>query len=297
MSAIVINGNFVAGKLRAELKLRADILSETWMRPGLAVILVGNDPASSVYVRNKARTCGELGIRSEVFNFPDDISQEMLLRQIDALNTNPEIHGILVQLPLPDHIQMHEVIAAIAIEKDVDGFHPYNMGLLTVGHALFRPCTPFGVMRMLAEYNILIQGQHAVVVGRSNIVGKPMALMLLEKGATVTICTSKTQDLTHYTRNADIVVMATGKTNLLTGEMVKVGATVIDVGINRMADGCLCGDVEFSTVMKKAGHITPVPGGVGPMTIMMLMNNTIEAAERAKTGMQSIARRGSVQYS
>jgi methylenetetrahydrofolate dehydrogenase (NADP+) / methenyltetrahydrofolate cyclohydrolase len=295
MSANIINGNLVAGKLRAELKLRADMLSETWMQPGLAVILVGNDPASSVYVRNKARACGELGIRSEVFNFPDEISQEMLLRQIHALNTNPEIHGILVQLPLPDQIRIHDVIAAIAIEKDVDGFHPCNVGLLATGHALFRPCTPFGVMKMLAEYSIPIQGQHAVVVGRSNIVGKPMALMLLEKGATVTICTSKTQDLAHHTSNADIVVMATGKANLLTGEMVKMGAAVFDVGINRTADGRLCGDVEFSSVMKKASHITPVPGGVGPMTIMMLMNNTIEAAERAKTGMQSIARRGSVQ--
>jgi len=295
MSANIINGNLVAGKLRAELKLRADMLSETWMQPGLAVILVGNDPASSVYVRNKARACGELGIRSEVFNFPDEISQEMLLRQIHALNTNPEIHGILVQLPLPDQIRIHEVIAAIAIEKDVDGFHPCNVGVLATGHALFRPCTPFGVMKMLTEYSIPIQGQHAVVVGRSNIVGKPMALMLLEKGATVTICTSKTQNLAHHTSNADIVVMATGKPNLLTGEMVKMGAAVFDVGINRMADGRLCGDVEFSSVMKKAGHITPVPGGVGPMTIMMLMNNTIEAAERAKTGMQSIARRGSVQ--
>jgi methylenetetrahydrofolate dehydrogenase (NADP+) / methenyltetrahydrofolate cyclohydrolase len=295
MSANIINGNLVAGKLRAELKLRADMLSETWMQPGLAVILVGNDPASSVYVRNKARTCGELGVRSEVFNFPDEISQEMLLRQIHALNINPEIHGILVQLPLPDHIRMHEVIASIAIEKDVDGFHPCNVGVLATGHALFRPCTPFGVMKMLAEYNIPIQGQHAVVVGRSNIVGKPMALMLLEKGATVTICTSKTHDLAHHTSHADIVVMATGKANLLTGEMVKMGAAVFDVGINRTADGRLCGDVEFSSVMKKASHITPVPGGVGPMTIMMLMNNTIEAAERAKTGMQSIARRGSVQ--
>lgn len=295
MSANIINGNLVAGKLRAELKLRADMLSETWMQPGLAVILVGNDPASSVYVRNKARACGELGIRSEVFNFPDEISQEMLLRQIHALNTNPEIHGILVQLPLPDQIRIHDVIAAIAIEKDVDGFHPCNVGLLATGHALFRPCTPFGVMKMLVEYSIPIQGQHAVVVGRSNIVGKPMALMLLEKGATVTICTSKTQDLAHHTSNADIVVMATGKANLLTGEMVKMGAAVFDVGINRMADGRLCGDVEFSSVMNKASHITPVPGGVGPMTIMMLMNNTIEAAERAKTGMQSIARRGSVQ--
>ncbi|MGG7055326.1 bifunctional methylenetetrahydrofolate dehydrogenase/methenyltetrahydrofolate cyclohydrolase FolD [Nitrosomonas sp. ANs5] len=295
MSANIIDGNLVARKLRAELKLRADLLAETWLQPGLAVILVGNDPASSVYVRNKAKTCGELGIRSEVFNFPSDISQDMLLRQILDLNANPEIHGILVQLPLPGHIQLDEVIAAIAIEKDVDGFHPCNVGALVTGHALFRPCTPFGVMKMMAEYAIPVQGQHAVVVGRSNIVGKPMALMLLEKGATVTICTSKTRDLAHHTRHADIVIMATGKANLLTAEMVGEGATVIDVGINRMADGKLCGDVAFTAVKEKAGYITPVPGGVGPMTIMMLMNNTIEAAERAKTGMQSIARRGPVQ--
>ncbi len=295
MSANIISGNLVASRLREELRLRADALSETWMQPGLAVILVGDDPASSVYVRNKAKTCGELGIRSEVFNFPGETSQETVLRQIQALNVNPEIHGILVQLPLPDHIQIHEVIAAIAIEKDVDGFHPCNVGVLATGHALFRPCTPFGVMKILAEYDIPIQGQHAVVVGRSNIVGKPMALMLLEKGATVTICTSKTLDLACHTRGADIVVMATGKANLLTGEMVKAGATVIDVGINRMADGRLCGDVDFSSVKEKAGHITPVPGGVGPMTIMMLMNNTIEAAERAKTGVQFVARHGPMQ--
>lgn len=282
MSATIISGSLIASKFREELKQRVKILSETWMQPGLAVILAGDNPASCVYVRNKAKTCEELGIRSEVFNLPGDISQKALLQQIQDLNTNPEIHGILVQLPLPDHIRIDEVIAAIAIEKDVDGFHPCNVGALVTGHALFHPCTPFGVMKMLAEHDIPLQGQHAVIVGRSNIVGKPMALMLLEKGATVTICTSRTRDLASHTRNADIIVMAAGKANLLTSDMIRAGATVIDVGINRLPDGRLCGDVEFSGVKEKAGYITPVPGGVGPMTIVMLMNNTIEAAERAK---------------
>lgn len=295
MSATIISGSAIAGKFREELKQRAKALTETWMQPGLAVILVGDDPASCVYVRNKAKTCDELGIRSEVFNFPGDISQKDLLQQILDLNTSPKIHGILVQLPLPDHIHIDEIIAAIAIEKDVDGFHPCNVGALATGHALFRPCTPFGVMKMLAEFNIPFQGQHAVVVGRSNIVGKPMALMLLEKGATVTICTSRTRDLASHTRSADIVIMATGKANLLTGDMVKPGATVIDVGINRLSDGRLCGDVKFSEVKEKAGYITPVPGGVGPMTIVMLMNNTIEAAERAQAGAQAVARQSSTQ--
>ena len=283
MSATIISGSLIASKFREELKQRIKILSETWMQPGLAVILAGDNPASCVYVRNKAKTCEELGIRSEIFNFPGNISQKALLQQIQDLNTNPEIHGILVQLPLRDHIRIDEVIAAIAIEKDVDGFHPCNVGALATGHALFRPCTPFGIMKMLAEYDIPLQGQHAVIVGRSNIVGKPMALMLLEKGTTVTVCTSRTRDLASHTRSADIVVMAAGKANLLTSDMIRTGATVIDVGINRLADGRLCGDVEFSGVKEKAGYITPVPGGVGPMTIVMLMNNTIEAAERAKT--------------
>ncbi|MBK6618368.1 MAG: bifunctional methylenetetrahydrofolate dehydrogenase/methenyltetrahydrofolate cyclohydrolase FolD [Nitrosomonas sp.] len=295
MSAIIIDGRRVADKLRELLKLRADDLSRTWMQPGLAVILVGDDPASSVYVRNKAKACDTLGIRSEVFNYPGDISQEALLRQIGALNANIGIHGILVQLPLPTHIQIHKVIAAIAIGKDVDGFHPCNVGALATGHAQMRPCTPFGIMQMLAHYEIPIEGQHAVIVGRSNIVGKPMALMLLEQGATVTVCTSRTRDLGGHTRSADIVVMATGKPNLLTGAMVKPGATVIDVGINRMPDGKLCGDVEFASVREKAGYITPVPGGVGPMTIMMLMSNAVEAAEHARIEAQLLDRHGNIQ--
>ncbi len=295
MSATIIDGRLVADSLRETLKLHANKLSKIWMQPGLAVILVGDDPASSVYVRNKAKACEALAIRSEVFRLSGDISQEVLLRQIQTLNANVEIHGILVQLPLPAHIKIHEVIAAIAIEKDVDGFHPCNVGALATGHAQLKPCTPYGVMQMLSHYEIPIQGQHAVIIGRSNIVGKPMALMLLEQGATVTVCTSKTQDLASHTRNADIIVMATGKPNLLTGAMVKQGATVIDVGINRMADGRLCGDVEFASVREKAGYITPVPGGVGPMTIMMLMSNTIEAAERARIAAQSAVQYGNLQ--
>lgn len=295
MSATIISGNFIANKLREELKQRVRTLTETWMQPGLAVILAGDNPASRVYVRNKAKTCEELGIHSEIFNFSGDTPQKTILQQIQDLNANPEIHGILVQLPLPDHIQINEIVAAIATEKDVDGFHPCNVGALATGHALFRPCTPFGIIKMLAEYDIPLQGQHAVVVGRSNIVGKPMALMLLEKGATVTICTSQTRELASHTRSADIIIMATGKPGLLTSGMIKAGATVIDVGINRLANGQLCGDVEFSGTKEKAGYITPVPGGVGPMTITMLMNNTIEAAERAKAKAQVEARDGSVQ--
>ncbi|WP_430232332.1 bifunctional methylenetetrahydrofolate dehydrogenase/methenyltetrahydrofolate cyclohydrolase FolD [Nitrosomonas communis] len=285
MSADIIDGNTIARKIRAELKIRAENLAKEGIQPGLAVILVGDDPASGIYVRNKAKACRESGIRSEVYNFPGKTSQETVLQQIHALNANPEIHGILVQLPLPRHFESHRIIAAIAIEKDVDGFHPCNVGALVTGNALFFPCTPYGVMMMLKEHEVLIEGQHAVVVGRSNIVGKPMSLMLLEKGATVTICSSKTRNLAEHTRNADILVVATGKPRMIMAEMVKSGATIIDVGINRMEDGTLCGDVDFMSIKEKAGYITPVPGGVGPMTITMLMSNTIEAAERARAVM------------
>ncbi|AKH38819.1 MULTISPECIES: bifunctional methylenetetrahydrofolate dehydrogenase/methenyltetrahydrofolate cyclohydrolase FolD [Nitrosomonas] len=285
MSADIIDGNTIARKIRAELKIRAENLAKEGIQPGLAVILVGDDPASGIYVRNKAKACRESGIRSEVYNFPGKTSQETVLQQIHVLNANPEIHGILVQLPLPRHFESHRIIAAIAIEKDVDGFHPCNVGALVTGNALFFPCTPYGVMMMLKEHEVLIEGQHAVVVGRSNIVGKPMSLMLLEKGATVTICSSKTRNLAEHTRNADILVVATGKPRMIMAEMVKSGATIIDVGINRMEDGTLCGDVDFMSIKEKAGYITPVPGGVGPMTITMLMSNTIEAAERARAVM------------
>ncbi len=285
MSADIIDGNAIAAKIRDKLKIRAENLAQHGMQSGLAVILVGDDPASCIYVRNKAKACRESGIRSEVYNFPGKTSQETVLQHIHALNANPEIHGILVQLPLPPHFESHRVIASIAIEKDVDGFHPCNVGALATGNALFYPCTPYGVMMMLKERDVLIEGRHAVVVGRSNIVGKPISLMLLEKGATVTICTSKTTNLAEHTRSADILVVATGKPRMITADMVKSGATVIDVGINRMDDGTLCGDVDFTSVKEKAGHITPVPGGVGPMTITMLMSNTIEAAERARAAM------------
>ncbi|SFI59413.1 bifunctional methylenetetrahydrofolate dehydrogenase/methenyltetrahydrofolate cyclohydrolase FolD [Nitrosomonas sp. Nm34] len=285
MSADIIDGNTIARKIRAELKIRAENLAKEGIQPGLAVILVGDDPASGIYVRNKAKACRESGIRSEVYNFPGKTSQETVLQQIHALNANPEIHGILVQLPLPQHFESHRIIAAIAIEKDVDGFHPCNVGALVTGNALFFPCTPYGVMMMLKEHEVLIEGRHAVVVGRSNIVGKPMSLMLLAKGATVTICSSKTRNLSEHTRNADILVVATGRPRMITAEMVKSGATIIDVGINRVEDGTLCGDVDFMSIKEKAGYITPVPGGVGPMTITMLMSNTIEAAERARAAM------------
>lgn len=282
MSADIIHGNAIASKIRADLKIRAQNVAAHGIQPGLAVILVGNDPASCIYVRNKAKACKESGIRSEVYNFPGETLQETVLQCIQALNVNPEIHGILVQLPLPPHFESQRIIAAIAVEKDVDGFHPCNIGALATGNALFFPCTPYGVMMMLKERDVVIEGQHAVVVGRSNIVGKPVSLMLLEKGATVTICTSKTRNLAEHTRNADILVVATGKPRMITADMVKSGATVIDVGINRMSDGSLCGDVDFASVKEKAGRITPVPGGVGPMTITMLMSNTIEAAERVR---------------
>lgn len=282
MSADIIDGNAIATKIRTELRIRAENLAKHGMQPGLAVILVGDDPASAIYVRNKAKACRDSGIHSEVYNFPGETAQETVLQHIHALNTNPEIHGILVQLPLPPHFESHRIISAIAIEKDVDGFHPCNVGALVTGNALFYPCTPYGVMMMLKEQKILIEGQDAVIVGRSNIVGKPMAMMLLEKGATVTICTSKTRKLGKHTQSADILVVATGRPRMITADMVKSGATVIDVGINRMDDGTLCGDVDFTSVKEKAGCITPVPGGVGPMTITMLMSNTIEAAERVR---------------
>ncbi|PTR15581.1 methenyltetrahydrofolate cyclohydrolase /5,10-methylenetetrahydrofolate dehydrogenase (NADP+) [Nitrosospira sp. Nsp2] len=277
-----MDGNMLAREMRAEWKGRAQHLAERGMQPGLAVIIVGDDPASRIYVRNKAKACGETGIYSEIHKFPDSVSQDDVIQRIQELNGDTRIHGILVQLPLPPHFESVKVFASIAAEKDVDGFHLSNVGALATGNAVFPPCTPHGVMHLLRRYGIPIEGQHAVVVGRSNIVGKPMALMLLQKGATVTICTSKTRDLAAHTRRADILVVAAGKPRMITADMVKVGATVIDVGINRLPDGRLTGDVDFDSVSEKAGHITPVPGGVGPMTITMLLCNTIEAAERAQ---------------
>ncbi|SFL06843.1 methenyltetrahydrofolate cyclohydrolase /5,10-methylenetetrahydrofolate dehydrogenase (NADP+) [Nitrosomonas aestuarii] len=280
MSAQIIDGKLLAHNVREEWRIRASRLTEQGKRPGLAVIMVGDNPASEIYVRNKVKACSEIGIHSEVHHFSSSTQQDEVLDCIRILNQNKHVHGILVQLPLPEHFENNKVITSIAIEKDVDGFHLYNVGALVTGNTNFVPCTPYGVMVMLEKYQIAIESKHVVVVGRSNIVGKPMAMMLLERSATVTICTSKTRDLTQFTRTADILVVATGKPQMITAEMVKPGATVIDVGINRLPNGKLCGDVEFSSVKEVAGYITPVPGGVGPMTITMLLCNTILAAER-----------------
>ncbi|HKR40127.1 MAG TPA: bifunctional methylenetetrahydrofolate dehydrogenase/methenyltetrahydrofolate cyclohydrolase FolD [Paraburkholderia sp.] len=281
MTATIIDGNALSKKLRAEVATRAAALTARGHQPGLAVVLVGDNPASEVYVRNKVKACEDNGLYSSYDRYPESLSEADLLKRIDELNRDPKINGILVQLPLPKHIDSHKVIEAIAPEKDVDGFHVANAGALMTGQPLFRPCTPYGVMKMFEEYKIPLEGANAVVIGRSNIVGKPMALLLLEKGATVTICHSKTRDLAKHTRDADIVVAAVGKRNVLTADMVKPGATVIDVGMNRDDNGKLCGDVDFAGLKDVAGFITPVPGGVGPMTITMLLVNTIEAAERA----------------
>ena len=281
MTAKLIDGLALSKTLRADVAQRAAALTARGRQPGLAVVLVGENPASQVYVRNKIKACEDNGIHSSYDRYPADLTEAALLARIDELNRDPRIHGILVQLPLPPHIDSHKVIEAIAPEKDVDGFHVANAGALMTGKPLFRPCTPYGVMKMFDAYGIDLRGANAVVIGRSNIVGKPMALLLLEAGATVTICHSKTRDLAAHTRTADVIVAATGRRNLVTADMVKPGATVIDVGMNRDDAGKLCGDVDFAGVSAVAGHITPVPGGVGPMTITMLLVNTIEAAERA----------------
>lgn len=280
MTARIINGSALAQQIREEAAVRAASLTAAGIKPGLAVVLVGEDPASQVYVRNKVAACEKAGFHSVMERYPADLSQEALLERVRALNADPAIHGILVQLPLPKHIDAHTVIETIAPEKDVDGFHIANAGLLMTGKPLFRPCTPYGVMKMLAHENVALRGAEAVIVGASNIVGKPMAMLLLAEGATVTLCNSKTRDLAAHTRRADILVVATGRPGIVTGDMVKPGAVVIDVGINRGADGKLCGDVDFASASEVAGAITPVPGGVGPMTIAMLLVNTVEAAER-----------------
>ena len=280
MSARIIDGAALAQQIREEVAVRAAALTERGVKPGLAVVLVGEDPASSVYVRNKVAACQKAGLHSVKEQYPADMSEADLLARIDALNNDPSIHGILVQLPLPKHMDAHKVIEAISAEKDVDGFHISNAGLLMTGQPLFRPCTPYGVMKMLESENVPLRGAEAVIVGASNIVGKPMAMLLLQAGATVTICNSKTRDLGAQTRRADVLVVATGKPRMVTGDMVKPGAVVIDVGINRGEDGKLCGDVDFASASQVASAITPVPGGVGPMTIAMLLVNTIEAAER-----------------
>ncbi|MDW8335366.1 MAG: bifunctional methylenetetrahydrofolate dehydrogenase/methenyltetrahydrofolate cyclohydrolase FolD [Tepidimonas sp.] len=281
MTAQLIDGVALARHWRQRVAERAAALAARGQRPGLAVILVGDDPASQVYVRNKVKACGEAGIHSVLETYPASLSEDELLGRIAALNADPAVHGILVQLPLPPHLNAQRVIEAIAPQKDVDGFHVANAGALLVGQPGFWPCTPYGCMKMLEHIGCELRGRHAVVVGRSNIVGKPMALMLLQASATVTICHSATADLAHHTRQADVLVAAVGRPRMITAEMVKPGAVVLDVGINRLPDGKLCGDVDFDGVRQVAGWITPVPGGVGPMTIAMLLLNTVQAAERA----------------
>ena len=280
MSATLIDGLAVSKVIRAEWKQRVELLKAQGVTPGLAVILVGENPASQVYVRNKVKACSEMGLHSELHQFPADVSEQAVLARIAELNANAKINGILVQLPLPPQIDNNQVLEAISVEKDADGFHLYNLGALVTGGTVFPPCTPYGVMALLDHYRIPIEGCNAVVVGRSNIVGKPMALMLLARSATVSICTSRTRDLRQYTAMADILVVATGKPKMVTGDMIKPGAVVIDVGINRTPDGKLVGDVDFASAREKASYITPVPGGVGPMTITMLLANTVQAAER-----------------
>jgi len=280
MTAQLIDGNALSKQLRTEVAARAAALRARGIVPGLAVVLVGENPASQVYVRNKVKACQDSGLHSVLEQYPATLSEVELLARVDALNRDPSIHGILVQLPLPAHIDAQKVIEAISPEKDVDGFHVASAGALMVGQPGFWPCTPYGCMKMLESIGCELQGKHAVVIGRSNIVGKPMALMLLQKNATVTICHSGTKDLKALTLQADVIVAAVGKRNVLTADMVKPGAVVIDVGMNRNDEGKLCGDVDFAAVKEVAGWITPVPGGVGPMTITMLLVNTLEAAER-----------------
>ncbi|WP_374427073.1 bifunctional methylenetetrahydrofolate dehydrogenase/methenyltetrahydrofolate cyclohydrolase FolD [Ideonella dechloratans] len=280
MTAQVIDGNALSRQLRAEVAQRAATLTARGHQPGLAVILVGDDPASAVYVRNKVKACEDSGVRSVFEKYDASLSEAALLERIAALNADPTIHGILVQMPLPKHIDPHKVIEAIATTKDVDGYSVLSAGELMAGLEGFRPCTPYGCMKLIESTGVSLKGKHAVVIGRSNTVGKPMALLLLQANATVTICHSGTPDLGYHTRQADVVVAAVGRRNTLTGDMVKPGAIVIDVGINRNDEGKLCGDVDYASVSAVASHITPVPGGVGPMTITMLLVNTLEAAER-----------------
>lgn len=281
MSAHVINGKELVSSVREQFRQEVAELAKQGVQPGLAVVLVGDDQASAVYVRNKAKACEEAGIYSEVHRLPAETSQDELLKLIDQLNQNAKINGILVQLPLPKHIDEDTVIDAISVEKDVDCFHPVNVGNLMIGKGDFLPCTPSGIIEILKRMNVEIAGKHAVVVGRSNIVGKPMAMLLLQENATVTICHSKTPDIGAVTSQADILVVAVGRAKMIKAEHVKPGAVVIDVGMNRLDTGKLAGDVDFDDVLDKAGMITPVPGCVGPMTITMLLKSTITAAKRA----------------
>ncbi len=274
---VLIDGKKVSGEIRNRLADETQKLKKkTGKTPGLATVLVGDDPASAVYVRNKNKVCGELGFQSFEQKLSANTSEEKLLQLVGELNSNKDVHGILVQLPLPDQIDSEKILQAIDPKKDVDGFHPVNVGKLVVGNALLTPCTPTGIIALLDRYDIEISGKHAVIIGRSNIVGKPVSMLLLHRNATITICHSRTQNLEEVTRSADILVAAVGRANFVTDEMVSEGTVVIDVGINRV-DGKLTGDVDFEPVSKKASHITPVPGGVGPMTIALLMENTLKA--------------------
>jgi methylenetetrahydrofolate dehydrogenase (NADP+) / methenyltetrahydrofolate cyclohydrolase len=284
MSAQLIDGNALAKRIRAEVSGRTEALRAKGVQPSLAIILVGEDPASQVYTKHKVNDSQQTGLAATLERFPADMKEADLLARIDALNRDPSVHGILVQLPLPKHMDSHKVIEAISPAKDVDGFHVANAGALLIGQPGFWSCTPYGCMKMLESIGYDLRGRNAVVIGRSNIVGKPMALMLLAKDATVTVCHSRTQDLKAHTLAADVIVAAVGKRNMVTADMVKPGAVVIDVGMNRDDEGKLCGDVDFAAVSQVAGWITPVPGGVGPMTRAMLLVNTLEAAERASRG-------------
>ena len=275
--AIVIDGKETAGKIREELKYEADKLKERGIFPRLAVIMVGDDPSSKIYVRNKSKACEEIGIEYEEHLLNSDITMQELLGLIEELNIRPDVNGILLQSPIPEGLDIDAAFRAISYKKDVDGFNPYNVGKLCLGQDTFISCTPHGVIKLLEEYNINVEGKNAVVIGRSNIVGKPMFQCLLSKDATVTLCHSKTRNLAEITRTADIVAAAIGRPKFITADMIKEGAVVIDVGINRMEDGKICGDVDYEEVSKKASYITPVPGGVGPMTIAMLMANVVKA--------------------
>lgn len=278
--AQLIDGKAIAAEITEEMRLRAQALREKGIVPCLAVILAGNDPASEIYVRNKRRACKRAGIESRMIRLDQSVSREEILREIHALNQDPAVHAVLVQLPLPGHLDETEILSAVLPEKDADGFHPLNAGRLLTGEKGVLPCTPAGCMELLRRTGISLSGAEAVVIGRSNIVGKPMSLLLLRENCTVTLCHSRTKNLAEHVRRADVVICAVGRPGLVTGEMIKPGATVIDVGINRLADGRVVGDADFESVSAVAGAITPVPGGVGPMTIAMLMKNAILAAER-----------------
>ena len=280
MSSAIINGKEIGQEIRKSVEKRVEKLKQQGVTPGLAVILVGENPASKTYVANKQRSCEAIGMFSELIKLQEDATQEVLLDQIRELNEREDIHGILVQLPLPKHIDEEAVIATISPEKDVDGFSPISVGKMMLGQDTYLPCTPFGVMKLLEHSGIEVAGKHAVIVGRSHIVGKPMGQLLLQKDATVTYTHSKTPDLPAFTKQADILIAAVGRTNFITKDHIKPGAVVIDVGINRDEDNKLCGDVDFAGVSEVASHITPVPGGVGPMTITMLLENTVQAAEK-----------------